>query len=206
MVRPEVIDELTCDVKIKPGGNWWLLASRKVFSTGTTNSDRHPDGFFPAAFFASGQTQLTERDGEVHTEHTSCGVAQRAFARVHMTAHSVAQKLSCGVGKARVMHIARSHLVFDVLAQHPVCSFSRHSTRHPVPHHQGSQRPFRTEREVGAEAQARPLAGVSLAEWPTQPQTQCVPPHLTGVKGKQKADRRANLPSVARALAEENHQ
>ena len=50
----------------------------------------------------------------------------------------------------------------------------RHCTRHPVPHHQGSQRHFRNKREVGAKSQARPLAGVSLAKWPTQLQTQLV--------------------------------
>ena len=46
-----------------------------------------------------------------------------------------------------------------------------HSTRHPVPPHPESPRHFRTEQLIHATVQTRPLAGVSLAEWPTQPQT-----------------------------------
>ena len=70
--------------------------------------------------------------------------------------------------KVRVIHIARTHLVFDVVAQHTVCSF-RQCTRQSVLHHQGSARHFRMKQEVGVTAQARPLGGVTLAEWRTQP-------------------------------------
>ena len=48
-----------------------------------------------------------------------------------------------------------------------------------MPHHPESQRPFRIEQEVGATAQARPLAGVGLAEWPTRAPNTGYEPKLT---------------------------
>ena len=50
----------------------------------------------------------------------------------------------------------------------------------PFPSPHSSQRHFRNEQEVGVTAQTRPLAGVSLAEWPTRSQTQ----KATGVKAR----------------------
>ena len=50
------------------------------------------------------------------------------------------------------------------------------SCRRPLLCHQDPQRLTHPSQEVGATAQARPLAGVSLAEWLTQPQTQVMSP------------------------------
>ena len=59
-----------------------------------------------------------------------------------------------------------AHSVAQVVSVIPNIKFApfQLSTRHPVLHHSESPRHFRTEQEVGAQAQTRPLAGVSLAE------------------------------------------
>ena len=69
-----------------------------------------------------------------------------------------------------------------------------------MPHHQRSKHHFRTEREVGAKAQTRPLAGVSLAEWPTQPQTQVISPSApTSPPARIRSTRRSTSPTATKS-------
>ena len=80
MVRPEVLDEAVPEVQKLGQGNLSRILQEK-FTIRSATSDHQP--VFFCCVFASSQTQLTERDGEVYTEHTSWNVSQHTFCRKH---------------------------------------------------------------------------------------------------------------------------
>ena len=117
-------------------------------------------------------TLLTDRAVQIATANVHrihiLERAQHTFSREHMTAHSTAQVItgenSCVSSAAFHSHLAPQCLCCIVRSF--VCS--PHLRLHPQDH---LRLPPQLQ-EVGATAQARPLAGVSLAGWLIQPQTQ----------------------------------
>ena len=77
--------------------------------------------FFLVAFLRPVRRNSLNATGSVHRIHFQ-ERAQHIFSREHMTAHSVAQVVRCE--KSASFILPRTHLVFDVVARHPVCSFS----------------------------------------------------------------------------------